>query len=395
MLLRVVVCSGTGGDVEMIEMHQPGKKLKRVLVNLHSRCRKCGKPKISLHPNLAESICKQLAMAMEYLHMQGIVHRDLKPGNILIKEEFDIDAPPERVSVQICDFGIGMLNGDSYSVLSSGTPGYMPPEAYALGLLNNTPNKKSNKRKKGKKSHGKTQQQHEIRSQHEHKKSIKLAQQHSQMLVKLYFDEEPTASELAAVRSMKFISVSEAFDQGGDVMVALREELLQRQSSYIKKHHSSVGLNNTLSTSLSLSRTLSTEFDVPRPGVIYSPGIFGIAVRKLPEVSLAKESVSVLRNGCPIEVLGECSALDQPSEHMLKIRPQNPTGKESWAKGYVRRKFVTYTEKEVVSESKKAIGTAWGVQPFLASWDVFSYAMLVMEIFTLRLPTCRPSPLAR
>merc|ERR1712151_247526 len=101
----------------MTEIKPADKKLKRVLAKLHERCRKCGKPKISLDANLAESICKQLATAIEYLHLEGIVHRDLKPGNILIKEEFDIDAPPDRVSVQICDFGLGMLNGDGYSAL--------------------------------------------------------------------------------------------------------------------------------------------------------------------------------------------------------------------------------------------------------------------------------------
>ena len=289
----------------MTEIHPPGKKLKRVLARLHARCRKCGKPKISLEPALAESICKQLATAMEYLHLQGIVHRDLKPANILIKEEFDIDAPPERVSVQICDFGLCILNGDGYNSLGLGTKGYMPPEAYALQLLEAPATKKRKKVKLGKKSRD-AKQQSNIRTEHE-QKLIEDVNKYSKVLVKLYFDEELTPAELSCIRSIKIISEPEARNRGGDVlrdvMVGMRAELLEKKRN-AKKSRTSAGL------------------------------------------------------------------------------------------GFVKRKFVTYDDNGGNEECKKSGETVWGVQPFLASWDVYSYAMVVMEIFTLRPPkvTLRQNP---
>ena len=379
-----LVRSGTG--LEMTEINKPGKKLKRVLARLHARCRKCGKPKISLEPTLAESICKQLATAMEYLHLQGIVHRDLKPGNILIKETFDVDAPPERVSVQICDFGLGMLNGDGYGSLISGTPGYMPPEAYALEILKPPIEKKKIQKQKSKNHEAK--RQFSIRSEHENETNLlEDAQKHSKALVKLYFDEEPAQSEMPVVRSIKFISEDEARKQGGDVMVELRDELLKKQSNYTKKRNNNTPLGESRRNHASLGRTLSITFEVPRYGVINSTFRSGVAVRKRPAVSLSEDSVMVLHSGDAIEITGECSAIDRPSECMMEIRPRDPTGKERWSKGYVRSKFVAYMNDGFAEECKKPVGTAWGTQPFLASWDVFSYAMLVMEIFTLRFPT--------
>ena len=60
----------------------------------------------------------------------------MKPANILIKQIFDPASPPNTVDVQICDFGIGLFAASARLMSDVGTPGYIPPEAYVLNLLN-------------------------------------------------------------------------------------------------------------------------------------------------------------------------------------------------------------------------------------------------------------------
>jgi|GEM_PF-2064458 len=58
---------------------------------------------------------------LQHLHKRGIIHRDLKPENILLQG----DTP------RLADFGIArVLKGTSHSAAASGTPLYMPPEAF-------------------------------------------------------------------------------------------------------------------------------------------------------------------------------------------------------------------------------------------------------------------------
>ncbi len=58
---------------------------------------------------------------LEHLHRRGIIHRDLKPENILLQG----DTP------RLADFGIArVLKTNSQSGIASGTPVYMPPEAF-------------------------------------------------------------------------------------------------------------------------------------------------------------------------------------------------------------------------------------------------------------------------
>ena len=58
---------------------------------------------------------------LEHLHRRGIIHRDLKPDNILLQG----DTP------RLADFGIArVLKNTSHSTAVSGTPVYMPPEAF-------------------------------------------------------------------------------------------------------------------------------------------------------------------------------------------------------------------------------------------------------------------------
>ena len=58
---------------------------------------------------------------LEHLHRREIIHRDLKPENILLQN----DTP------RLADFGIArVLKSTSQSAAASGTPIYMPPEAF-------------------------------------------------------------------------------------------------------------------------------------------------------------------------------------------------------------------------------------------------------------------------
>jgi serine/threonine protein kinase len=58
---------------------------------------------------------------LEHLHERGIIHRDLKPDNILLQREVP----------RLADFGIArILKTTSQSTAATGTPVYMPPEAF-------------------------------------------------------------------------------------------------------------------------------------------------------------------------------------------------------------------------------------------------------------------------
>jgi serine/threonine protein kinase len=58
---------------------------------------------------------------LEHLHKRGIIHRDLKPDNILLQNE----------TPRLADFGIArILKTTSKSTIATGTPAYMPPEAF-------------------------------------------------------------------------------------------------------------------------------------------------------------------------------------------------------------------------------------------------------------------------
>jgi len=79
--------------------------------------------KKSLSNSEAQGILKGLAEGLAYLHGQRITHRDIKPANIL------------RVgnTWKISDFGIAREMGRQTGTMTqsiSGTPLYMPPEAY-------------------------------------------------------------------------------------------------------------------------------------------------------------------------------------------------------------------------------------------------------------------------
>jgi tRNA A-37 threonylcarbamoyl transferase component Bud32 len=69
----------------------------------------------------AVEIMLGILAGLDHLHRRGIIHRDLKPENILLQG----DTP------RLADFGIArVLKGTSHTAAASGTPVYMPPEAF-------------------------------------------------------------------------------------------------------------------------------------------------------------------------------------------------------------------------------------------------------------------------
>ena len=61
-----------------------------------------------------------IIQGLSYIHSQNIIHRDIKPENLVLDS---------RGYVRITDFGIAKENEKDNSSETSGTPGYMSPEA--------------------------------------------------------------------------------------------------------------------------------------------------------------------------------------------------------------------------------------------------------------------------
>jgi serine/threonine protein kinase len=69
----------------------------------------------------AIEIMMGIMAGLEHLHKRGIIHRDIKPDNILLQNE----------TPRLADFGIArILKTTSKSTIATGTPAYMPPEAF-------------------------------------------------------------------------------------------------------------------------------------------------------------------------------------------------------------------------------------------------------------------------
>ncbi|MFI7495178.1 protein kinase [Kocuria sp. M4R2S49] len=79
---------------------------------------------------LTEEVLAQLLQALQFVHAQGWVHRDVKPGNLMLDS-----TGTGRPHVLLSDFGIAVRVQDARLTRTGtvvGTPGYLPPEAYAL-----------------------------------------------------------------------------------------------------------------------------------------------------------------------------------------------------------------------------------------------------------------------
>ncbi|WP_193612372.1 protein kinase domain-containing protein [Nocardioides lijunqiniae] len=95
-------------------------------------------------PQLASSVCAQVADALGDAHRAGVVHRDVKPTNVLLR-----DADTRDLHAYLCDFGIARSDSEGLTAPGSvsgtwsylapecgaGAPGTVSSDVYALGCL--------------------------------------------------------------------------------------------------------------------------------------------------------------------------------------------------------------------------------------------------------------------
>jgi len=73
-------------------------------------------------------IWSQSCQGVAFLHTQHVMHCDIKEANIMISSKGNFQNP----NVVVIDFGLAQ--GFSAGQMAGGTPGYMPPEVWQMGL---------------------------------------------------------------------------------------------------------------------------------------------------------------------------------------------------------------------------------------------------------------------
>ncbi|ADE16068.1 protein of unknown function DUF323 [Nitrosococcus halophilus Nc 4] len=112
---------GKDGWLFVVMDYLEGRDLDRLLLE-------DGKPGLSWERT--RELLKPLAEGLDYAHTQGVLHRDLKPGNVFITHEGQ---------VKLLDFGLAYRLHQASTLMkveepdTSGTPEYMPPEAFVAG----------------------------------------------------------------------------------------------------------------------------------------------------------------------------------------------------------------------------------------------------------------------
>ena len=73
---------------------------------------------------------KNIVLALDNIHSNNIIHRDLKPDNIMIRNENDL------TSLCLIDFGLSIINNDTFETDYCGTLKFMAPELIDKKMYN-------------------------------------------------------------------------------------------------------------------------------------------------------------------------------------------------------------------------------------------------------------------
>jgi len=73
---------------------------------------------------------KSIFNALDNIHYNNIIHIDLKPDNIMIENEADLS------SLRLIDFGLSIVNNDSFETDYCGTLKFMAPELIDKKMYN-------------------------------------------------------------------------------------------------------------------------------------------------------------------------------------------------------------------------------------------------------------------
>ena len=71
-----------------------------------------------------------IVLALDNIHSNNIIHRDLKPDNIMIRNENDL------TSLCLIDFGLSIINIDTFESDYCGTLKFMSPELIDKKMYN-------------------------------------------------------------------------------------------------------------------------------------------------------------------------------------------------------------------------------------------------------------------
>ena len=86
----------------------------------------------------ASKIIKSILNAIDYIHSNNIIHRDLKPDNIMIQNMDDLS------SICLIDFGLSIINFDTFENDYCGTLKFMAPELIDKKFYNKVNSTSSN-----------------------------------------------------------------------------------------------------------------------------------------------------------------------------------------------------------------------------------------------------------
>jgi len=141
-VVRLIGLSIAEGNLLLVMELAPRGSLCAILANY-------GSIKLAWTRKLA--LVRDAAAGVHFLHQNGIIHRDIKSSNLLVDDDW---------RVKVGDFGFATAKQDNCTLTRCGTPAWTAPEILS-------PQKKSKKNNKGKKTSNKDKDEGENGEDHE------------------------------------------------------------------------------------------------------------------------------------------------------------------------------------------------------------------------------------